>query len=326
MTVPLSKILGPVSCYFCFPLLYVILWAGIMPMKAQGSPSSYIWGAGAVVSNNDILWYDPVTEFSSVFSPTGIVSSLNGLALDRDREMLFFAATGDPPNYQERGLYYMDLRYNVSAKFAPLTDVGIFSNETKAIPQNACWYKGSYWFIVTETLLLRRTIFSFDGNHPTGVAVYSDYNIGAPPQQASFMKFGGIDVDVFTDILYASTTRGQFFTVDLTNLAAPALPFNDIVPVAAASARPSLQIAFNVAYTVLYGQYQIDGTWYTINKSTGALTTLSFTVPPELSSIDLSGALPYLGKSFLVLSCLFRKKSLRLKPKPKKADRRTTKL
>ena len=131
------------------------------------------------------------------------------------------------------------------------------------------------------------------GMEATAIASYIDYSISATVAQSPVMRFGGIDIDVNTDILYAATTRGQFFNIDLNNLAAP-LPFTQVVA-PDTDDRPSLQITFNVDYSILYGQYQVDGRWYTVNRNTGALTKPSFTVSSDLSSVDLSGALPSIG-------------------------------
>jgi hypothetical protein len=168
--------------------------------------------------------YDPTIDFASAFAPTGIKSSLNGLALDRDTQVLYYTAAGSVDNLEERGIYYTSLQYNNSAKIAPLTDMDIVESTTRSIPQNACWYKKSYWFIVTQRLILRRVFFSYSGLSPTGIASYVDYPISAPAAQIPLMRFGGIDIDVNTDILHGTTTRGQFFNIDLNNLAAP-LPF-----------------------------------------------------------------------------------------------------
>ena len=232
---------------------------------------------------------------------------MNGLALDRDTQVLYYAAPGSVDNLEERGIYYTSLQYNKSAKIAPLTGMGIVDFTARSIPQNACWYKNSYWFIVTETLVLRRVFFAYSGLFPTGIASYVDYPISAPVAQIPLMRFGGIDIDVNTDILYGATTRGQFFNIDLKNLAAP-LPFTQVVA-PDTDDRPSLQIAFNVDYSILYGHYQVDGTWYTVDRNTGALTKLSFTVSSDLNCVDLSGALPSIGT--YVHTCAAKRSSLK---------------
>jgi len=139
-----------------------------------------------------------------------------------------------------------------------------------------------------KTLILRRVFFAYSGFVPTAIASYIDYPISADAAQSPLMRFGGIDIDVSTNILYGTTTRGRFFNIKLNNLAAP-LPFTQVVA-PDTDDRPSLQITFNVDYSILYGKYQVDGTWYTINRDTGALTVSS-----DLSSVDLSGALPSIG-------------------------------
>lgn len=136
-----------------------------------------LFGADWVSANNNIIVYDPTIDFASVFAPTGITSSLNGLALDRDTQVLYYAAAGSVDNLEERGIYYTSLHYNSSAKIAPLTDMGIVESTTRSIPQNACSYKKSSWFIVTQRLILRRVFFSYSGLSPTRIASYVDYPI-----------------------------------------------------------------------------------------------------------------------------------------------------
>jgi hypothetical protein len=275
-------------------LLLLLLLLLIQTDFITAELTSLLFGAGSFSANNNIIVYDPTIEFASIFAPTGIQSSLNGLALDRDTEVLYYVAPGSLDNPQERAIYYTSLPYNTSARIAPLTDMGIVDFTTRSIPQNACWYKKSYWFIVTDTLVLRRVFFAYSGLFPTGIASYIEYTISAPSGQGPLMRFGGIDIDVTTDILYGATTRGQFFNINLNNLAAP-LPFTQVVAPDTGD-RPSLQITFNVDYSILYGQYQVDGTWFTINRNTGALAQLSnFTVSSDLTSVDLSGALPSIG-------------------------------
>jgi len=273
-------------------LLLLLLFLLIQTNFITAELTSLLFGAGWVLANNNIIVYDPTIESASVFAPTGIKSSINGLALDRATEILYYAAVGDVANPEERGIYYMSLQYNSSARIAPLTDMGIVDFTTRSIPQNACWYKNSYWFIVTETLILRRVFFAYSGFRPTAIASYIDYTISAPSAQIPLMRFGDVDIDVNTDILYGTTTRGQFFKINLNNLAAP-LPFTQLV--APDTGDPTLQITFNIDYSILYGQHQVDGAWYTIDRNTGALTKLSFTVVSDLTSVDLAGALPSIG-------------------------------
>lgn len=275
-------------------LLLLLLFLLIQTNFITAELTSLLFGTGSVFANNNIIVYDPTIELASIFTSTGIKSSINGLALDRSAEVLYYVAPGDVDNPEERAIYYTSLQYNTSARIAPLTDMGIVDFTTRSIPQNACWYKNSYWFIVTETLILRRVSFAYSGFRPTAIASYIDYTISAPAAQIPLMRFGDVDIDVNTDILYGTTTRGQLFNINLNNLAAP-LPFTQLV--APDTGDPTLQISFNLDYSILYGQDQVEGTWYTINRNTGALTKLSsFTVPRDLTSVDLSGALPSIGK------------------------------
>jgi len=274
-------------------LLLLLLFLLIQTNFVTAELTSLLFGTGSFSANNNIIVYDPTVELASVFAPTGIKSSINGLALDRRAEILYYVAAGDVDNPEERAIYYTSLQYNSSARIGPLTDMGIVDFTTRSIPQNACWYMNSYLFIVTDSLILRRVFFAYSGFRPTAIASYIDYTISAPVAQIPLMRFGDVDIDMNTDILYGTTTRGQFFNINLNNLGVP-LPFTQVVA-PDTDDRPSLQITFNVDYSILYGQHQVDGTWYTINRNTGALTKLSFSVSSDLSCVDLSGALPIIG-------------------------------
>jgi uncharacterized repeat protein (TIGR01451 family) len=89
--------------------------------------------------------------------------------------------------------------------------------------------------------------------------------------------FGDVAVNKLTGILYAATTDGQFYSVDL---ASPATSYTSI-----GTGNPSLQLSFNSDYSTLYGQtfaaVTFDsvsynaGQWFTMDLGTGLPTAVS---------------------------------------------------
>jgi hypothetical protein len=106
--------------------------------------------------------------------------------------------------------------------------------------------------------------------------------------------FGDIAINTTTGILYAATSTGLFYSVDLNNPLTAS--YNQI-----ASGNPSLQLAFNEDYSLLYGQSYSTGEWYLVNMANGTAvdTGFNFQVPGTSAGFrDLAGssinALPFI--------------------------------
>lgn len=83
--------------------------------------------------------------------------------------------------------------------------------------------------------------------------------------------FGDIAINNNTGTLYASTSRGRFYSVNLTS---PTTGFTEIVASPGNDRTVGLQLVYNNSTNVLYGHNHKSGDWYTINTSTGAKTPL----------------------------------------------------
>lgn len=120
------------------------------------------------------------------------------------------------------GLYYWELGINWGLLNSS-TLLGIPGNT----PANAAFFEGSFNYIPSEQNVLSRIAIAYGPiGLPVGAYKVADYVIAAPTSQATNMAFGDIVIQPQTQTLYGSTSTGQFFRVDLSDLnAATGLPF-----------------------------------------------------------------------------------------------------
>ena len=79
----------------------------------------------------------------------------------------------------------------------------------------------------------------------------------------------GPSINATTGILYASTTRGRFYSLDVNG--DPTNTFTEILPATAPSGTDNtygLQLAFNLDYSTLFGHNYETGDWYTMDLNT----------------------------------------------------------
>lgn len=121
------------------------------------------------------------------------------------------------------GLYYWDHGANFG-RLNSLTALGIPAN----LPANAAFAWDSIFYIPTNENVLSRIGITYDPTSglPISAFKWADYVINAPASQATNMQFGDIAISPISSQLYGSTSTGQFFRIDLSNLNAPGgLPF-----------------------------------------------------------------------------------------------------
>lgn len=170
-----------------------------------------------------------------------------------DLFFVYYNSTNSPFN----GLYYWNQNSDTFGLLAYAGSVGITATSTGSIPNNAAFYEGAYWYIRNGQNVLSRIdiLHNSTTGLPNGAISVANYTINAPATQSSNMFFGDIVINPITRQLYGSTSTGQFFRVDLSDLDEPmGLPFYQI---AAPGSVPSLQtgrktgalIVFNRLYT-----------------------------------------------------------------------------
>jgi hypothetical protein len=239
---------------------------------------AFIYG---IDDNNDIWEIDPVAKTSSLalVQPSG---TSNSLAYDTVRNDLFFIDS-------QKKLRYWSRESGTTVGEVSSTPVTTSPDN----PNNAAYYNNAVWFFDFNSNVLNKISLSYTGTGATavpsisGTQTFSIDGMNLPgPDGANTNTFGDIAINATTGILYASTTRGRFYSLNVsddptttfTQLAAPLGLTNDL----------GLQLSFNTDYSVLYGHSYENGAWYEVSTVNGARTPISgFTTTPFR---DLGGA------------------------------------
>jgi len=187
----------------------------------------------------------------------------NSLAYDHSNSTLFFIKS-------DLKLYYIQSGDTVA------TEVSGFTSPTYQ-PANAAYYNGAIWYFEFNSNVLVKLTLSYSLGVPS-VASKTTYSVGSMSLPttgtvgANTNTFGDITIDSNTGTLYAYTSRGRFYSVDLSN---PTAGFTEIVSSPGNDRTVGLQLVYNDSTNTLYGHNHKTGNWYTINTSTGAKTDLS---------------------------------------------------
>lgn len=252
--------------------------AGAASAWADPVVPAFIYG---IDDNNDIWEIDPVAKRSSLalVQPSG---TSNSLAYDTVRNDLFFIDS-------QKKLRYWSRESGTTVGEVSSTPVTTSPDN----PNNAAYYNNAVWFFDFNSNVLNKISLSYTGTGATavpsisGTQTFSIDGMNLPgPDGANTNTFGDIAINATTGILYASTTRGRFYSLNVsddptttfTQLAAPLGLTNDL----------GLQLSFNTDYSVLYGHSYENGAWYEVSTVNGARTPISgFTTTPFR---DLGGA------------------------------------
>lgn len=225
--------------------------------------------------NNDIYEIDPVAKTSALalVQPAGGFS--NSLAYDTTRDHLFFIGPDNGLKYWVQGSGTTGLA--VAGSPAVGTD-----------PNNAAYYNNAYWFFDFNSNLLNRWNLGYSGTGSAGVPSitsaqsYSIANMLLPPSGTTGLNtntFGDIAVDANTGTLYASTTRGRFYSLNLNG--DPTNTFTELAAGLGLSNDLGLQLSFDTDFSTLYGHSYTDGSWCTVALGDGTRTPITgFTTTP----------------------------------------------
>jgi hypothetical protein len=238
-----------------------------------GPPApAYIYG---IDNDNDIYEVDPIAKTSTLVLPQATTGGLsNSLAYDTAREDLFFIG----PDFK--------LKYWTRTSGTTVTDVGA-SPVASIDPNNAAYYNDAYWFFDFNSNVLNKISLSYSGTGAAAVPSISGtttwaidgMNLPNPGTGANTNTFGDIAINVDTGLLYASTTRGRFYSVNLNGN--PTNTFQELAAPLGIVNTLGLQIAFNTDYSVLYGHSYETGEWFTVGLADGARTLIpDFTTTP----------------------------------------------
>lgn len=269
---------------FSHAALMFLAVAALAPAAAVAEPvvPAIIYG---VDNANDIWEIDPVAKTSSkvLVQPSG--GSSNSLAYDTSRNQLLLIG---PDN---------GLKYWVQGSGTTVSGVSGTTLPTPD-PNNASYYNNAYWFFEFNSNVLNKVNLSYSGTGTSAVPSISSIdtfaingmNLPNPGTGLNTNTFGDIAINPNTGMLYASTTRGRFYSLDLSN---PTNTFTELAAALGTENTLGLQLSFNTDYSTLYGHSYEDGKWYEVALANGARTEIAgFTTLPDGGKgfRDLGGA------------------------------------
>lgn len=188
----------------------------------------------------------------------------NAFAYDTVRDEMFFMNSGTNATPT---LYY----WNRQSAVAPVATKAQLGNPS-TLPANAAYYDNAFWFFSEGTSSLNKVSLSYSGTVPSFQSL-TTYTVSGIPTPGTDNRFGDIAINNTDGVLYAASTTGLFYSVSLgtlvTNGSATATVIKN-----AGTGNPSLQIAFSPDYTTLYATNYAGGAWYTVDTSSGSLTTI----------------------------------------------------
>ena len=219
---------------------------------------SYIYG----IDDNNYVWeVDPAGKTYTRELNTGLTGLSNAFAYDTARDDMYFLSSG-------KELYY----WNHGSTFTKLSTAATLGLSSVTQPANAAYYSDAYWFFNEGANTLNKASLNYVNNVPTSVASLATYAIsGIPGSIFSNNLFGDIAINGNTGLLYAATTTGLFYSVDLGALSGGA---GAATVIKAAGSNPSLQIAFSSDYATLYATNYAGGQWYTMDVASGNVTSI----------------------------------------------------
>lgn len=261
--------------------------------RTAAVPAAFMYG---IDDKNQIIEYDPVGKTHRNVQSTTLTKQggSNAFAFDQARNQMYWLYQGDSSN--PAGLYAWD---QVTGDYSRIADQSsTWGSQT--FPANAVFYTDSssgksYYVWITEggSNINVLPITYGPSDKPTGVGTTIVRTITGTDFSPNNMRFGDIAIKPSTKQLYGATTNGRFFRIDLTNFIGQGrVPYTQIK-----TGNPSLQLAFDCQYDILYGQqYEptnlVTDNWYTINIATGVATRISgySTEGADVSARDLGGS------------------------------------
>lgn len=226
---------------------------------STGAGLSYIYG----IDDDNYVWeVDPAGKTYTRELKTGLTGLSNAFAYDTARDDMYFLSSA-------KELYY----WNHGSTFTKLSTAANLGLSSVTQPANAAYYADAYWFFNEGANTLNRASLNYSDNVPTSVASLTTYAIsGIPGSISANNLFGDIAINGNTGVLYAATTTGLFYSVDLGALSGGAGTASVIK--SNGTGNPSLQIAFSSDYATLYATNYAGGQWYTMDVASGNVTSI----------------------------------------------------
>jgi hypothetical protein len=242
--------------------LAVLVAAGLASSTAAAATlGAFIYG---IDDNSDIYEINPADQtWEKVYSSAAIGTIANSVAYDDSREQLFFINSDNSLEYWQRGTSTVSTVSGAA--------IGVSSD-----PFNAAYYNDAIYYFEHNSANLKRANLSYTGSGTSAVPSITSVDTfavqGMDPTGINTNSFGDIAIDMATGTLYASTSRGRIYSVSLAD---PANTFTQIAASLGNDRSVGFQLAFSSDNSTLYGQRYIDGTWHTIDTTTGIATPIA---------------------------------------------------
>ena len=245
----------------------LLLLAVIAVVALQGNQTlaasfnTFMYGVDVA---NDIWLLNPADKTSTkVLTSSEIGQTANALAVDYARDHLFFVNAANTFDYWERAT-------------GTVKSVGGLSLGLPADPNNTAFYNDSFWYFEHNSDVLKQAQLTYTGSGSTAVPSVTGINsfaiLGMNPIGVNTNSFGDIAIDQNSGTLYAVTSRGRFYSLDLTN---PTVSFTELRSSPGNDRTVGLQLSFDALNSTLYGTNYSTGDWYTIDLNNGDLTQIA---------------------------------------------------
>lgn len=230
-----------------------------------------------ITQNGDIYASDPVAGTDTLIYASGRTFS-NGLAYDAVNNRIFYVDGTGGAGGQGPEFYVYDVATGVESRI----DINGPSNSgfgsLTGTAESGSIYNGAYWYIQEGQDSLFRVQLDF--STPTSPVVsniteFNDFDDVGGPERLSAFNGGDISIDN-SGVLFLTSHADQYGRVTLSGT--PGTP-GAYTQVATGSSLDGVQLAHDLSTGVLYGHSYSSGTWYTVNQTTGALTSTGYTSP-----------------------------------------------
>ena len=216
-----------------------------------------------IYENNSVWAIDTVNKTTTEIISSGILNHNNSLAFDPDRDQLFCIGTG--------GIEYWASGTNT------IQNVSGVSLGLTTSPDNAAFYNDALWYFEHDSNKLWKATLSYTGSGNTavpsvsGVTSYQVLNMDHT-NLFNTNTFGDIAINRGSGILYGSTSRGRFYSIDLSDIVNT---FSETVESLGDDRTVGFQLSFDELNSVLYATNYNTGDWYIVNTTNGDLIQVS---------------------------------------------------
>ena len=184
-------------------------------------------------------------------------------------------------DYSNSTLFFIDSDLSLYYIQSGDTEASLVSGFVLPIsqPGNAAYHQGAIWYFEFNSNVLVKITLLYTGGVPSisSKTTYTISGMNLPSTGTTGVNtntFGDIAIDNDNGILYACTSRGRIYSVNLSD---PVNTFNEILSSPGNDKSIGLQLAYDNNNNVLYGHNHTSGEWYSINTSNGSRTSLNIT-------------------------------------------------